>query len=111
MTLPEGNNRNAISQKADNLLRERVAEMTYAFNPFFMIGAYLPSQADNWVGLQISQTESISQGMETVTLPAQRYAVKWHYGLRSDVQRTYRRINELLDQVGITQIIRLGMWR
>lgn len=103
LNLPEGTNRAAAIQEAAHQLGERVAEMTCALDPFFMIGAYLPSQEDAyWVGLQSSQTKSIPEGMESVTLPTQRYAVKWHYGLRSDVQRTYQRMNELLDQAGIT---------
>jgi|GEM_PF-1161242 Uncharacterized protein conserved in bacteria len=102
ITLSEGIDRTAAIQETANRLRERVPEMTHAIDPFFMIGAYLPSQADYWVGLQVSKIESIPEGMEAVTLPAQRYAVKWHYGLRSDVQQTYARMNELLAQAGIT---------
>jgi predicted transcriptional regulator YdeE len=102
LTMPEGTNRITAMQEASNRLWERLVEVTSALDPFFMIGAYLPSQADYWVGLQVSETECIPQGMETVTLPARRYAVKWHYGLRSHVQRTYQRMNELLDQAGVT---------
>lgn len=100
--LSEGTDRTAAIQETANRLRERIPELAHAIDPFFMIGAYLPSQADYWVGLQVSQTDNIPEGMETVTLPAQRYAVKWHYGLRSNVQQTYARMNELLVQAGIT---------
>ncbi|WP_164545505.1 GyrI-like domain-containing protein [Paenibacillus albus] len=101
LTLPEGVDRIAIIQETARRLRNRVTEINGALDPFFMIGAYLPSQRDYWVGVQVNQIDRIPDGMEVVTLPSQRYAVKWHYGLRSDVQQTYERMNELLEQAGI----------
>jgi predicted transcriptional regulator YdeE len=102
LTMPEGTDRITAIQEAAYRLRERLSEVSDALDSYFMIGACLPYQADYWVGLQVSQAGSIPEGMEAVTLPARRYAVKWHYGLRSDVQRTYQRLFELLEQAGIT---------
>ncbi|MFB9328835.1 GyrI-like domain-containing protein [Paenibacillus aurantiacus] len=102
LTLPEVADRIALIQEAAQALRARAGEIAGALDPFFMIGAHLPGQADYWVGLQVSTSANIPAGMEAVTLPGRRYAVKWHYGLRSGVQATYQRMHELLEQAGMT---------
>ncbi len=100
---PEGESREKALQEAARRLRARVGEVAHVLDRSFMVGAYRPSQEHYWVGLQVGKIENVPEGMEEITLPSRQYAVKWHYGLRSDVQRTYRRMDELLDQAGIAR--------
>lgn len=68
-----------------------------------MVGAF---KGDNepedgyWVCVQVEQFSNIPDGMGTVVVPPQKYAVKWHYGHRSEVSKTHHKLDELIREVG-----------
>lgn len=92
----------AIQAKALEL-RRRLTEILRVRDPFFMIGAYDPAEEAYWVGVEVEGADEAPEGMAAVVIPAGKYAVKWHYGKRSDVSVTYRRMDELLEQADIAR--------
>jgi predicted transcriptional regulator YdeE len=84
-------------------LKQRITEIPNTLNSHLMVGAY---KADNdpdggyWVCVQVERFGDIPNGMGVVEISPQRYAVKWHYGHRSEVSRAYHELHELIHDAG-----------
>jgi predicted transcriptional regulator YdeE len=97
-------NKSAIPQAAHEL-KTRLSEIPHVIHTHQMIGV---SNAGNsstddesyWVCVQVKQFDDIPQGMETLTVPVQRYAVKWYYGLRNDLNDVYLDMHSLIQKAG-----------
>jgi predicted transcriptional regulator YdeE len=95
----------AIPQ-ASYQLRHRLDEISGVIDPHLMVGVYKPgdtvAEEDGyWVCTRVDRFEAVPEGMMAVSVPAQRYAVKWHYGPRSKVGETYRKLHKLMDDAGL----------
>lgn len=55
-----------------------------------------------WVGVEVEELEAVPQGMEAVTIPAQRYAMTTCRGPAEDIWRAYGRVREWLRAEGWT---------
>jgi predicted transcriptional regulator YdeE len=102
---PNPSNKTAIIQAAHEL-KTRLNEIPHVIHSHQMIGvnnAYGSStDACYWVCVQVGQFDDIPQGMEAITVPVQRYAVKWYYFLRNDLNSTYLNMHSLFQKAGHT---------
>jgi predicted transcriptional regulator YdeE len=88
-------------------LKQRINEIQQIVNPHLMIGAFKgdsDSEDGYWACVQVKQFGDIPQGMHTIVVPPNHYAVKWHYGHRSQVSSTYRKLQELIDEAGFNHL-------
>jgi predicted transcriptional regulator YdeE len=88
-------------------LKQRVNEIQHIVNPHLMIGAFKGdsgSEDGYWACVQVEKFGDIPQGMQTIVVPPNRYAVKWHYGHRSQVSSTYGKLQELIDEAGFNHL-------
>jgi predicted transcriptional regulator YdeE/catechol 2,3-dioxygenase-like lactoylglutathione lyase family enzyme len=100
----DSTNKTAISQAAHEL-KTRLIEIPNVIHPHQMIGvskAGISSidDASYWVCVQVKLFDDIPQGMATLTVPVQRYAAKWYYGSRNDLNKTYLSMQSLIQKAG-----------
>jgi predicted transcriptional regulator YdeE len=91
--------------RAAHQLRERIAEINGVVDPHLLVGVYKPGETvaeedGYWVCVRVDPIADIPDGMVAMSVPSQRYAVKWHYGLRNEVSHTYQKLHHLLDEAG-----------
>jgi predicted transcriptional regulator YdeE len=91
--------------KAAHELKKRLNEIQHATQTHQMIGVRsaegsLTGDANYWVCVQVTQFADIPQGMETLTVPAQQYAVNWYYGTRNGLSTAYFNMHSLIQKAG-----------
>ncbi|WP_248924362.1 GyrI-like domain-containing protein [Paenibacillus hamazuiensis] len=96
----------AAIPKAAFQLRQRLGEISGIVNERQMVGVYKPGETvaeedGYWVGVRVERIDNIPEGMTALHIPAQTYAVKWHYGLRSGVSGTYSKLHGLMREAGL----------
>jgi glyoxylase I family protein len=87
--------------QAAHKLRQRLGEIPNVIQAHTMIGVYKSecrheAEEGYWVCVQVEHFTHIPDGMETLTIPPQSYAVKWHYGERHKVRETYHKLHGLM---------------
>ncbi|PYI54623.1 AraC family transcriptional regulator [Paenibacillus flagellatus] len=102
----EGDQYAAEIPKAAVRLKARLAEIEHAVEPKWMVGAFKPvedGEEDDgyWLGVRVEQFGEVPAGMTTITVPPQRYALKWHYGPNTEVGKTYERLHRLIREAGL----------
>jgi predicted transcriptional regulator YdeE len=90
-------------------LKNRLQEIDGVIRPGRMVGAYVaedtPAEKQGyWVCLQVERLHDIPEGMSSITIPPQHYALKYHYGTRQQVGGTYRKLHQLMKEAGLTRL-------
>jgi AraC family transcriptional regulator len=77
--------RNIIPNKtSSDIFDLQIYDASFSFLPFD-----IHKEFDKWAALEVSDFSSIPEGMETLLLPAGKYAVFVHRGSASEAERTF----------------------
>jgi predicted transcriptional regulator YdeE len=95
----------AIPQAAHEL-KQRFAEISHTIDFQTIIGAYktgecIGDEDGDWVCVKVSQFDTIPDGMSALKVPAQKYAVNWYYGHRSETNKTYAKMHSLINDAAL----------
>jgi predicted transcriptional regulator YdeE len=87
-------------------LKQRFAEISHTIDSYPMIGVFKSGECSDdevgyWVCVRVSQLGSIPEGMSTLIIPAQKYAVNWFYGHRSETNKTYAKMHNLIHDAAL----------
>lgn len=84
--------------KASKRLEERKHEILHVTNPTLQMGAFVvdassEDQEGYWVCLQVNKVEQIPEGMVSLNIPPQTYAVIKHTGPNQTILHTYNELH------------------
>ncbi|MDF2652322.1 MAG: transcription activator [Paenibacillus sp.] len=99
--------------KATAALKERLAEVKGAVYPEQFIGAFVvgdcPDEEDGyWIGVEVNQDYVIPDGMVSLTIPSQKYAVITHEGPNTEIRNTYELLHQWIASMGLER--NLSSW-
>ncbi|WP_162463339.1 effector binding domain-containing protein [Paenibacillus psychroresistens] len=105
-------NTNAIPHAAHELKR-RFAEISHTIDSAPMIGAFKTGECSDdeagyWVCVQITQLGTVPEGMLALRIPAQKYAVNWFFGHRSESKKRYAKMQRLINNAA--RQLKLQAW-
>jgi len=91
--------------KSTALLKERRAEIRGVLNPEQVVGAYVvgdcsPEKDGYWICYEADQLESIPDGMTSLVVPPQTYAVITHEGPNTEIKHTYEELHRRIASTG-----------
>jgi predicted transcriptional regulator YdeE len=89
--------------KASDVLRERLNQIRNVVNPERMVGAFVVGDCSDeedgyWVCVEVQEYCEIPNGMVTLTIPAQRYAVIKHTGPNYEIRKTYEILHKWIEE-------------
>lgn len=96
--------------KASDVLRERLDQIRDVLNPEQMVGAFVVGDCSDeedgyWVCVEVQEYCEIPNGMVTLTIPAQRYAVIKHIGPNYEIRKTYELLHKWTEEQGFERIL------
>lgn len=85
--------------KAANLLKSRLHEIQEVLSPVRLVGAFIAgdySEAEDgyWVCVEVKDVVEVPEGMVSIMIPAQRYAVIRHSGPNHEIRQTYETLHK-----------------
>jgi len=88
--------------KASLRLSERISEIKKVVNPIEQFGAFIVENetADEdgyWVCVEVKEYEDIPNGMVTLTIPPQKYAVMRHKGSNYKIMEAYNDLHKWIE--------------
>jgi len=89
--------------KASLQLSDRISEISNVIHPQQQIGAFVvENETDNedgyWICVEVKEYENIPDGMSTLTIPSQRYAVLRHKGPNNEIRDTYEKLHKWIEE-------------
>lgn len=66
----------------------------------FKPGDYSDEEDGYWTCVQVERIGKLPEGMVSLTVPEQKYAIKWHYGPNTTIKDTYAELHRLLREAG-----------
>lgn len=96
--------------KALDFLRERLDQIRDVVNPEQMVGAFVVGDCSDkedgyWVCVEVQEYYEIPNGMITLTIPAQRYAVIKHTGPNYEIRKTYELLHKWIKEKEYERIL------
>jgi predicted transcriptional regulator YdeE len=97
--------------KAILVLKERLQEIKRTVSPIRLIGAFIPGDYTEeedgyWACVEVKEYEDIPEGMTTLTVPAQQYAVIRHIGPNTGTRHTYEKLHAWMAENGLERLLR-----
>lgn len=85
--------------KTAHRLKDRLIEIAGVVNPDGFIGAFVVeelSEADDgyWVCVEVDEFGNLPEGMVSLTIPAQKYAMTRHVGPNTSIRDTYKSLHQ-----------------
>ncbi|OPA75358.1 AraC family transcriptional regulator [Paenibacillus selenitireducens] len=89
--------------KASLVLKERLNEINDVVRPIRLIGAFFVGDFSEeedgyWVCVEVNTSIQIPEGMVSVVVPKQKYAVIRHNGSYSDIRNTYEKLHHWIEE-------------
>ncbi|MEK4980068.1 GyrI-like domain-containing protein [Bacillus sp. FSL K6-6540] len=89
--------------KASVLLKERLNEISEVVQPARLIGAFfvedLTEEEDGyWVCVEVNEITEVPEGMVSVVIPKQKYAVQRHKGPNYEIRNTYDELHNRIKE-------------
>ncbi|WGU96455.1 GyrI-like domain-containing protein [Paenibacillus dendritiformis] len=89
--------------KASFVLKERLNEINGALNPVrligaFIVGDYSEEEDGYWVCVEVNDISLVPEGMVSVVVPKQRYAVIRHKGPNYEIRNTYEKLHHWIEE-------------
>lgn len=84
--------------KAANLLKSRLSEIKEVLSPVRLVGVFIAgdySEAEDgyWVCVEVKDVVEVPEGMVSVMIPEQTYAVIRHTGPNHEIRQTYETLH------------------
>jgi len=95
--------------KASKVLSERTGEIANVVNPSFQYGAFVVEHSSNeedgyWVCVEVSEFEGIPEGMVSLTIPGQMYALLRHIGANDEIRQAYTELHQWIEANGYRRL-------
>ena len=89
--------------KASNLLNNRLHELTHLKEPAIQIGAFVvENESDEedgyWICVEVEEYGVIPEGMVSLTIPSQTYAVIRHCGTNFTIRDSYEELHQWIEE-------------
>ncbi|QHA90887.1 GyrI-like domain-containing protein [Bacillus sp. N1-1] len=99
--------------QASKRLEERKHKISHVTNPTQQIGAFIVETSSEdeegyWVCVQVKKVGQIPNGMVSLTIPPQTYAVMNHNGPNTTILHTYDELHNRIEKSGKTR--KIGAW-
>jgi predicted transcriptional regulator YdeE len=99
--------------QAAKRLEERKHEISHVTNPTQQMGAFVVEASSEeeegyWVCVQVKKVGQIPNGMVSLTIPPQTYAVMKHNGPNTTILHTYDELHNWIEKSSWTR--KLGAW-
>ena len=99
--------------KAAFQLNERIDEIQQVTNLSVQYGAFIIdhySEAEDgyWIGVEVKEYDNIPEGMASLTIPPQRYAVLKHTGANGKIRDSYASLHNWIKENGFNR--ELNKW-
>lgn len=97
--------------KASILLKSRLSEIKEVANPVRLVGAFIAgdySEAEDgyWVCVEVKDVVEVPEGMVSVIIPEQNYAVIRHTGPNHEIRHTYETLHQWMRENGYERKLR-----
>lgn len=97
--------------KASIILKERLNEIKEVLTPVRLIGAFIVSDYSDeedgyWVCVEVKEYDEVPDGMVSLTIPPQKYAVIRHVGPNHEIRNTYEILHKWIEEKGFERICR-----
>jgi predicted transcriptional regulator YdeE len=91
--------------KAAAVLKSRVSEIDHVANPKVFIGVYVVGDCSNeedgyWICVEVNQGCEAPEGMMSLEVPSQKYAVISHEGPNTEIRNTYDELHKWIASNG-----------
>lgn len=89
--------------KASFQLKERLKEISYVVSPVklvgaFVVGDYSEEEDGYWVCVEVSEINEVPEGMVSLVVPEQKYAVIRHQGPNVEIRSTYEKLHQWIEE-------------
>ncbi|PPA70700.1 GyrI-like domain-containing protein [Jeotgalibacillus proteolyticus] len=107
--LCEGDEYSLEIPKAAKSLKMNLEKISNAVSPPQQIGAFMveensPDEDGYWLGVRVSDSSFVPEGMETKTIPEQTYAVTLHKGSNLVIRETYEKLHRWIEDKGYIRL-------
>jgi predicted transcriptional regulator YdeE len=94
---------------ASMLLNQRINEIKHLVEPVKLIGAFKATETSEeddgyWVCYEVHDVGDLPEGMVSLVVPAQKYAVLNFKGHASEIFRVYTHLHKWIEENGYTRI-------
>jgi len=89
--------------KASFRLKERLNEIIDVISPArlvgaFIVGDYSEEEDGYWVCVEVNEIREVPEGMVSLTVPKQKYAVIRHEGPNYEIRNTYKKLHNWIEE-------------
>ncbi|QJD82909.1 GyrI-like domain-containing protein [Cohnella herbarum] len=89
--------------KASLKLKERLNEINDAVNPTRLVGAFVVDDFSEeedgyWVCIEVKEINKVPEGMVSLVVPKQKYAVIRHKGPNHEIRNTYEKLHKWIEE-------------
>ncbi|MGM0883064.1 MAG: GyrI-like domain-containing protein [Bacillota bacterium] len=96
--------------KAAKKLEERILQIKNVIDPNKMIGAFVVGDYSDeedgyWVCVEVEEYDEIPEGMVSLNVPEQRYAVITHTGSNHEIRNTYEALHQWINENGFERVL------
>lgn len=89
--------------KASFKLKERLNEIRDVISPARLVGAFIVGDFSEeedgyWVCVEVSEIGQVPEGMVSLIVPKQKYAVIRHKGPNDEIRNTYEKLHHWMDE-------------
>jgi len=89
--------------KASYKLKERLNEINDVVNPVRLVGAFVVGDFSDdedgyWVCIEVKEIRNIPEGMVSLVVPKQKYAVRRHKGPNHEIRNSYEKLHKWIEE-------------
>lgn len=89
--------------KASFILKDRLNEINDVVNPVRLIGAFIVEDSTEeedgyWVCVEVNDITQVPEGMVSIVVPSQKYAVQSHKGPNYEIRNTYDKLHRWIEE-------------
>ncbi|MGM1048095.1 MAG: GyrI-like domain-containing protein [Bacillota bacterium] len=97
--------------RASYELKERLNEINDVVSPARLIGAFVVGDFSEeedgyWVCVEVNEIRKVPEGMVSLVVPKQKYAVKRHKGSNYEIRNTYEKLHKWIEENGLERLQR-----
>ncbi|MGM0847020.1 MAG: GyrI-like domain-containing protein [Bacillota bacterium] len=96
-------------ERASYLLEKGMSEIKHIETPHLQVGAFQVEESTEeedgyWIGMKVSEYEDVPENMDTLTIPAQAYAVLHYQGSNGEIRQAYKELHTWIEANGLKRL-------
>ncbi|MGO4785861.1 GyrI-like domain-containing protein [Paenibacillus sp. 2KB_20] len=97
--------------KASVKLKERLHEIHDVVTPARLVGAFIVEEVSEeedgyWVCVEVNEIKKVPEGMVSLVIPKQKYAVQRHQGPNHEIRNTYEKLHHWIRENNHERLLR-----